>query len=96
MYTAKMSSPIVGRVTNPDDFHAPTVEDLNALRIEIYIMMAIFAGTLVFALYNVVRFVICQKRYKNWLIFAFYFFSVFVLSFRILYYITVVQYYSLI
>ena len=95
MITAKMSSPVVGRDFNPDDLKPPTAEDLSAYKIEIKIMIAVFACTLIFTLYNVVRFVICQKRYKNWLIFAFYFFSVFVLSFRILYYIEVLYFFSL-
>ena len=59
-------------------------------------MIAIYCMTLIFALYNSYFFVWRQKRYKNWIISAFYIFSVLVLIFRICYFMESVVFFTLV
>ena len=63
------------------------------LTFEASCMIVIYMATLAFVIYNIVQYLIKQKRYKNWLITVFYFFSFLVLSFRICYYGVVIDYY---
>ena len=59
-------------------------------------MIVIFGLTLIFTIYNILVFLIVQKRYKNWLVTVFYTFSFLVLIFRICYFSQVMRFYSLI
>ena len=58
-------------------------------------MISLYFLTLGFTLYNTVRFVFGQQRYKNWLITVFYVLSIFVLTFRLAYYFEVNKFFAL-
>ena len=58
MMSERIKRPVVGRDIDPEDFKVPTAEDFEALRIEILIMISLFACTLIFAIHNIIRFVL--------------------------------------
>ena len=56
--------------------------------------MGLFLMTFAFAIYNVVRFILCQGRYKIFLITAFYSLSIVVLVCRLVYYGYVLEFFQ--
>ena len=57
-------------------------------------MIAIYACTFSFAIYNIIMFLVKQRRYKNALVSIFYALSLMVLAFRMCYYIAVIDLYT--
>ena len=72
----------------------PGEDVIDAISLEVSCLMALFGLNLAFALYNVVRFVFCQGRYKIFLIAAFYALSIVVLVCRLVYYGYVLAFFS--
>ena len=60
-----------------------TGDQIEAIQIQIYIIMSIYVGTFLFAAFNIYHFLILQKRYKNVLISIFYFLTLAVIVLRI-------------
>ena len=54
-----------------------------ALQIECFCIMGVYGLAFVFVVYNIINFLILQKRYKNWLLTAFYLLTVFLMVSRI-------------
>ena len=61
----------------------PSESELNALNIELSILISIYILTIFFALYNIIMYLWKQKRYSTWLMTFFYLFSLMVLITRI-------------
>ena len=79
---------------NPDHYRMPSQAQMRGLTAEAVFMILFMTATLLFAVYNVIAFLVKQRRYKKWLVSAFYFFSLAVLFFRICYYATILSFYQ--
>lgn len=64
----------------------PTSAELQGLMIECYCIITVYVVALVFATYNIIVFVIMQRKYKNWLISIFYLLTLIVLISRMIQY----------
>ena len=64
----------------------PTAKELEGLMIECYCIISVYVVALVFATYNIIVFVIMQRKYKNWLISIFYLLTLMVLISRMVQY----------
>lgn len=75
-------------------YSIPSNNQLEGLRIEVYFLFGIYTATLIYATFNVYVFLIGQKRFKNILISATYFFSIVVLVNRMCLYIYILRLYN--
>ena len=80
---------------DPKAYEVPSPSELDSLTIEISCMLGVYTIVLAYTIYNIVAYLCYQKRYKNWLISAFYFLSVLVLLARMSQYsFTILMYHS--
>ena len=60
----------------------PSENELTALNTELCILLMIYTLTLFFAIYNIMMYLVKQKRYSTWLVTLFYVLSVIILVTR--------------
>ena len=69
--------------TNTTIAKLPSANQIRGLSIELFILIAIYALTLLFTLYNIYAYLWKQRRYRTMLITFFYIFAMIVLTTRI-------------
>ena len=85
--------PLPPGVELPEGYQIPTVEQIQGLKIEAYILLVIYFMTVLFVLHNIVRYLWLQYKFKVFQISIFYILALCVLTFRIWQYIgTIVLY----
>ena len=71
----------------PGGYQIPTEEQIQRLKIEVYILIVIYMVTILFVIHNIVRYLWLQYKFKVFQISIFYILALCVLIFRIWQYI---------
>ena len=78
----------------PDGYQIPTSEQIQGLKIEVYILLVIYFTTILFVIHNIVRYLWLQYKFKVFQILIFYILALCVLIFRIWQYIGTIMLYN--
>ena len=71
----------------PEGYQVPTEEQIQRLKIEVYILIVIYMVTILFVIHNIVRYLWLQYKFKVFQISIFYILALCVLIFRIWQYV---------
>ena len=79
-----------------DELDVPwlNVDQMEVIRVEVICITSVYTVTLIFVAFNIYKFIILQKRYKNFLITIFYVLSIAVIVARICTSIYYLKYYE--